>query len=79
MSPSENTAINSSEEYLRYRAVSLSAVTSLILGIISLPAILFPKLLILPLVGVLIGLFSVIQVGRRRDEFAFAQHAFSGC
>jgi hypothetical protein len=57
------------QQYLQYRAVSLSAVTTLILGIISLPALLFSKLLILPAIGVLIGLYSVIYLRRRRDEF----------
>jgi hypothetical protein len=58
-----------SDPYLQYRAVSLSAVTTLILGIISLPALIFPKLLVLPGIGVLLGLYSVIYVSRRRNEF----------
>jgi hypothetical protein len=57
------------EQYLQYRAVSLSAVTTLILGIISLPALLFSKLLILPAIGLLVGVYSVIHLGRRRHEF----------
>jgi hypothetical protein len=68
MNPSE-PLVESVDPYLQYRAVSLSAVTTLVLAILSLPALLFPKLLILPALGVCLGIYAWIKVGRRRDEF----------
>ncbi len=55
-------------EYLQYRAISVSAVTTLILGVLSLPALLFAKLLVLPIAGILIGAYSLFTIRRRRDE-----------
>ena len=71
-------AVESTDQYLQYRAVSLSAVTTLILAIVSLPALVFAKLLVLPAIGLALGLYSVVKVGRRRDEFVGLNLARAG-
>lgn len=55
-------------QYAQYRAVCMSAVTTLVLGIISLPAILFSKLLVLPFLGIILGIYALLQLRRRSDE-----------
>lgn len=70
-SPSETFPPSKSahaSEYARYRAISMSAVTTAIIGIISIPAILFSKLLFLPFMGLIIGTYSMLQLKRRSDE-----------
>lgn len=57
------------DQYLQYRALSVSAVSTLILAVISLPAIVFTKLLVLPIVGTITGLFAVLKLRNRQDEF----------
>ncbi len=47
----------------------MMAVTSLVLGIVSLPALLFAKLLIIPLIGIGVGAYAVVGVRRRPNEF----------
>jgi hypothetical protein len=57
------------QQYLQYRAVSVSAIATIILAIVSLPALAFAKLLVLPGLGVLIGGYSVVTIRKRQDEF----------
>ena len=70
-SPSEScsssTPANASE-YAQYRAISMTAVTTAIIGVISIPAILFSKLLFLPFMGLIIGTYAMLQLRRRSDE-----------
>ncbi|MCP4194010.1 MAG: DUF3299 domain-containing protein [Planctomycetaceae bacterium] len=73
--PSDST---NSAEYAQYRAVCMSAVTTLVLGIISVPAILFSNLLFLPLIGVGLGLWALRQLRRRSDELTGARMASIG-
>lgn len=56
------------DPYSQYRAVCMSAVSTMVLGIISIPAILFSKLLILPVLGIGLGLYALIQLRKHRDE-----------
>lgn len=57
------------QQYLQYRAVSVSAVATMILAVISLPALFFATLLFLPGIGVLVGAYSVTSIRKRQDEF----------
>ena len=66
-SHSSSTPTNASE-YAQYRAISMTAVTTAIIGIISIPAILFSKLLFLPFMGLIIGTYAMLQLKRRSDE-----------
>lgn len=68
MSITETVATH--DEYLRYRALSVTAVASLILGVISLPAILFIKLLILPIIGLIVALYAVRSIRRAPDDIS---------
>ncbi len=49
----------SQAEYLQYRSLSVSAVAAFALAILGLPAVLFPSLLVIPAIGIALGLFSV--------------------
>ncbi|MCA9168705.1 MAG: DUF3299 domain-containing protein [Planctomycetales bacterium] len=59
----------SGDPYLQYRALSVSAVASMILAIMSLPALLLPTLLVLPAIGIAVGLYSVATLRKRQSEF----------
>ena len=53
------TFSNSADEYLRYRELSMGAVASLVLGIISFTAILFVWLAVIPFMGFVLGYRAV--------------------
>jgi hypothetical protein len=57
------------DQYLQYRALSVSAVSTLLLAIISLPALVFAKLLVFPLLGLGVGVYSLLKLRHRRHEF----------
>jgi hypothetical protein len=57
------------DQYQQYRALSMSAVVTLILGIISLPVLIFPHLFIIPLAGMILGAYSVLSLRKRGNEF----------
>ena len=65
--PAPNLTPNASE-YLRYRSMSGLAVAALIVGIISVPALLFPALLFLPVIGLIIGLWAMSHVRKYETE-----------
>jgi hypothetical protein len=71
-------AVESTDQYLQYRAVSLSAVSTCVLAIVSLPALVFASLLVLPAIGLAVGLYSLAKVSRRRDEFVGLNLARAG-
>jgi hypothetical protein len=71
-------AVEATDQYLQYRAVSLSAVTTLILAITSLPALLFAKLLVLPAIGVALGAYSCVRIARQRNELVGLNLARAG-
>jgi hypothetical protein len=62
------------EQYLQYRSLSMSAVVTLALGILSIPAPLVAHrtfgLLLIPLAGMVLGLFSVQKLRRHRNELS---------
>ena len=60
---------NVEADYAQYRTLSLSAIATLVLGIVSLTGLLIPPLLFLPVIGALLGLYSVFTLRRRTEEF----------
>ncbi len=52
-----------------YRALSKSAVFCLVIGLLSFTALLFPALLLLPAVGILLGLLGLGKLRRYPEEF----------
>jgi hypothetical protein len=69
---------SSQAEYLQYRALSLSAIITLSLAILGLPALLFSQLLALPALGTMVGLFSVVRLRRHREELTGERLAWTG-
>lgn len=61
-----------------YRALSRAAVVSVVLGVVSLLALVFPSLLILPLVGLILGLVGLSTVRRYPTEFTGSRLALLG-
>lgn len=70
------------DQYEQYRTLSISAVTALIFGVLSLLAVpvlsVFGAILVLPLMGVLLGLFAVWTVYSRPEEFTGQRIAATG-
>lgn len=67
-----------SEGYDHYRTLSISAVATLLFGILSITAFASPVLLIVPAVGTALGLYAVWTVYSRRDEFTGQRLAITG-
>ena len=61
-----------------YRALSRAAIVSVVLGVVSLLALVFPSLLILPLVGLVLGLVGLSTVRRYPTEFTGSRLALLG-
>lgn len=78
MSSSTDTLRTHQPDYLNYRSLSVLAVITLMLAILSLPALLFPQLLILPLLGVIVGLCAVTRLRRRYEELTGGRMAWTG-
>ncbi len=55
-------------EYEQYRSLSVAAVATIAIAVLSLAAIVFPSLLFLPLAGVLLGLYAYRKTQVRADE-----------
>ncbi len=58
------------ENYEQYRALSTSAVASLIVGLLSSLAILDWTLLVVPLIGIALSSYALLKVKRQRDELS---------
>ncbi|MEZ6111002.1 MAG: DUF3299 domain-containing protein [Pirellulaceae bacterium] len=61
-------APQSDAEYHPYRAISKAAVTSLAIGLLSFSALVFPELLILPLLGAVLGVIAIRNLRRYPEE-----------
>lgn len=63
------------DRYAQYRTLSFSAIVALVMGVVAIPATFFaaaatnPGPLLFPLLGMLIGLFAVLKLRNRQDEF----------
>jgi hypothetical protein len=69
-----NTAVLESEttpeaaEYAEYKALSSAAVATLVLGILSLLAFLYPWFVVIPAAGLLCGIFALRQIRANQTE-----------
>jgi hypothetical protein len=61
-------SVSSNEQYEQYRALSTSAVASLIVGLLSVLAILDWTLVAIPLIGIPLGVFALVKIRRHADE-----------
>jgi hypothetical protein len=66
------------EELISYRALSRPAVASLALAFLSLPGLLFQTLLILPLVGIVLGLVAIRSIKKYPEEWSGLRIAHAG-
>ena len=69
---------SAAENYERYRALSTSAVASLVIGLLSCLALLDWSLVAIPLVGVALSSFAWWKVKRHRDELTGERLARAG-
>lgn len=74
LEPRESTA----EGYEHYRALSTSAVASLIIGLLSILAILDWSLVAIPFIGIPLSIVSLVRVKRHGDELTGAGLARAG-
>lgn len=65
-------------ELLHYRSVSRAAVVSLVLAGLSVLALAFPTLLVLPVVGVVMGLVGLSTIRRYPAEYTGGRLAMAG-
>lgn len=78
MSMNSPEVMEATDQYLNYRAVSVSSVATLVIAIMSLPAIFFAKLLVLPALGTLLGIYAYLKVRKRQNELTGIQAARIG-
>ena len=64
----DNVVDSYGEEYDHYRVLSVQAVASLIISIVSLPALFFAKLCFIPLTGMVLGIRAIRQIKSRPAE-----------
>jgi hypothetical protein len=69
---------SANEQYDRYRALSTSAVASLIVGLLSCLAILDWSLVAIPMIGIPLSAFSLMKIRRQRDELTGEKLARAG-
>ncbi len=73
-----NEAVGHDESDGDYRALSVAAVTSLALGFLSACALLTIYLSVVPVAGIVFGLYAMMQIHRRPSELAGRGIAFAG-
>ena len=66
------------DDLISYRALSQPAVASLVLAIMSLATLLFPSLLVLPLVGMVLGLVAIRSIKKYPEEWSGSGIAHAG-
>lgn len=67
-----------SAEYLQYRSLSLLAVATFGIALLSVAALILPWFLFLPAIGFLVGCLAIRAIRRRPEEIAGAKLAWSG-
>ncbi len=65
-------------DYEQYRVLSIFAVASLILAIVSLPALLFVQLAFLPFFGLILGLRAISSIRKQPEELTGMRLALIG-
>ncbi len=78
MSIELETNAPSADHYEQYRALSTAAVASLIVGLLSVLALLDWTLVVIPVVGVLLALLALLKTRRHRDELTGESLAATG-
>ena len=78
MTETNHSEIESLEEYAQYRALSIPAVLSLMLGMFSLLAIAITALLFVPLIGLVLGIVTTRRLRDRTHEFSGRGLAITG-
>jgi len=71
-------AVNQSAAYGNYRALCSAAVTSLLFGLLSAFAFLSPYLGLIPILGILMGVYALVQIRHRPAELTGSGFAISG-
>ena len=66
------------EAYGGYRALCSAAITSLLLGLLSAMAFLSPFLIVIPVLGILVGAYAVVQIRDRSAELTGSTFAWIG-
>ena len=61
-----------------YRAISRAAIVSLVLGLVSFVALVFSSLLVLPLVGLVLGIVGLSTIRRYPEEYTGTRLAIAG-
>ncbi|QDU94155.1 DUF3299 domain-containing protein [Lignipirellula cremea] len=70
---------NSEEEYVQpYRTLSKPALVALIVGLLSTAALLSPQLLFVPVIGLVLGVASLMSIRAHREELTGAPLAWAG-
>jgi hypothetical protein len=64
--------------YDQYRTMCVAAVTSLLFGVLSLLSFLSPYLSLIPILGIVVGLFALAQIRQRPHELAGRHFARAG-
>jgi hypothetical protein len=72
------TAPSALEEAGDYRVLNRPAVASLALAVLSIPALLFPTLLVLPIAGIILGLIAIRSIKRYPEEWSGSRVAHAG-
>lgn len=73
-----STVDDFSDEVQAYRAISRSAILAAVLGFVSLLTLIFPSLLILPLVGLALGFTALSTIRRYPNEYTGRRLALVG-
>lgn len=71
-------AVDHSPTYESYRALCSAAVTSLLLGLLSAFAFLSPYLNLIPILGILMGVYALVQIRHRSAELTGGGLAAAG-
>jgi hypothetical protein len=66
------------EEFVSYRSLSRPAVASLVLVVVSPAALLFPSLIVLPIVGIVLGLVAIRSIKKYPEEWSGLRIAHAG-
>ena len=61
------------DESVAYRAICPAAIASVLLGVLSAVSVLSIFLVLIPFLGVLIGLYALLQIRQRRTELTGTQ------
>ena len=72
------TSTSNSDTLVDYRVMSIPAVATVVVSVLSTPSLVFPGLLFLPLIGVAVGLVALRKIGRNSAEYSGRGIALGG-